>query len=544
MQTSIVNANVLNQLDRLNSIGIALSAEHDNNRLLEIILMGAKELTNADGGTLYTVTEEATLKFEILRTLSLNIAMGGSTGKDIPFPTLPIYLEDGKPNNNMVAAYSVINATTVNIPDAYLTEGFDFSGTRQFDEKMGYRSKSFLTVPMKNHENEIIGVLQLINAIDPQTNEIIAFSESHQHLVESLASQAAVALTNHHLIKGLKGLFESFIKLIADAIDEKSPYTGGHCQRVPELTMMLAEAAIKADAGPLKDFAMSEKEIYELKIAAWLHDCGKVTTPEYVMDKATKLETIFDRIHLIDHRFDLMATQRENAYLRKMLLQDRSGAMVNIKQINHDITVIKKQLDDDKNFIRKVNFGSESMKPEDLKRIRDIAHYEYLNDSGHTVKFLSVDEVYNLTIERGTLTPEERMVINNHIVVTINMLESLPYPKDLRRVPEYAGGHHERMDGKGYPKGLTRDQMSIPARMMGIADIFEALTSKDRPYKKAKTLSETLYILGKMQLDNHVDPDIFDLFIREKVYLRYAEKFLEPHQIDDVDESSIPGYQV
>ncbi len=544
MQTSIVNANVLNQLDRLNSIGIALSAEHDNNRLLEIILMGAKELTNADGGTLYTVTEEATLKFEILRTLSLNIAMGGSTGKDIPFPALPIYLEDGQPNNNMVAAYSVINATTVNIPDAYLTEGFDFSGTRQFDEKMGYRSKSFLTVPMKNHENEIIGVLQLINAIDPQTNEIIAFSESHQHLVESLASQAAVALTNHHLIKGLKGLFESFIKLIADAIDEKSPYTGGHCQRVPELTMMLAEAAIKADAGPLKDFAMSEKEIYELKIAAWLHDCGKVTTPEYVMDKATKLETIFDRIHLIDHRFDLMATQRENAYLRKMLLQDRSGAMVNIKQINHDITVIKKQLDDDKNFIRKVNFGSESMKPADLKRIRDIARYEYLNDSGHTVKFLSVDEVYNLTIERGTLTPEERMVINNHIVVTINMLESLPYPKDLRRVPEYAGGHHERMDGKGYPKGLTRDQMSIPARMMGIADIFEALTSKDRPYKKAKTLSETLYILGKMQLDNHVDPDIFDLFIREKVYLRYAEKFLEPHQIDDVDESNIPGYQV
>ena len=203
MQTSIVNTNVLNQLDRLNSIGIALSAEHDNNRLLEIILMGAKELTNADGGTLYTVTEEATLKFEILRTLSLNIAMGGSTGKDIPFPALPIYLEDGKPNNNMVAAYSVINATTVNIPDAYLTEGFDFSGTRQFDEKMGYRSKSFLTVPMKNHENEIIGVLQLINAIDPQTNEIIAFSESHQHLVESLASQAAVALTNHHLIKGL-----------------------------------------------------------------------------------------------------------------------------------------------------------------------------------------------------------------------------------------------------------------------------------------------------------------------------------------------------
>ena len=543
MQTNTNKSNPLNQLDRLNSIGVALSAEHDNKRLLETILLGAKELTNADGGTLYTVTEEGTLKFEILRTLSLDIAMGGTTGKPITLSPLPIYLEDGSPNTNMVAAYSVLNAITVNIADAYLTEGFDFSGTRQFDEKMGYRSQSFLTVPMKNHENEMIGVLQLINAIDPMTNQIIAFSESHQRLVESLASQAAVALTNHHLINGLKDLLESFIKLIADAIDEKSPYTGGHCQRVPELTMMIADAAIKTGTGPLKDFSMTEKEVYELKIAAWLHDCGKVTTPEYVMDKATKLETIFDRIHLVDHRFELMEAQRENVYLRKALLQARPGNVVNVKQVNHDINVIKKQLDDDKNFIRKINFGTEFMRPEDIQRIKDIGNYEYKNDSGHTVKFLSENEVYNLTIERGTLTPEERLVINNHIVVTINMLEALPYPKDLRRIPEYAGGHHERMDGKGYPKGLTRDQMSIPARMMGVADIFEALTSKDRPYKKAKTLSETLAILGKMKLDNHIDPDIFDLFIREKIYLKYAEKFLEAQQIDTIDENNIPGYQ-
>jgi HD-GYP domain-containing protein (c-di-GMP phosphodiesterase class II) len=534
---------MLNQLERLNSIGVALSVEHDTNSLLEIILLGAKELTNADGGTLYTVTDDAKLKFEIMRTLSLDIAMGGTTGKQIPFSPLPIYLEDGKPNTNMVAAYSVVHAKTVNIPDAYLTEGFDFSGTRKFDENTSYRSKSFLTVPMKNHENEIIGVLQLINAIDPLTKKIIPFSESHQRLVESLASQAAVALTNHNLIKGLKDLFESFIKLIADAIDEKSPYTGGHCQRVPDLTMMLAEAAIKANAGPLKDFHMTEKEIYELKIAAWLHDCGKVTTPESVMDKATKLETIFDRIHLIDHRFDLLKAQRENVYLHKVLEAAKEGKSINAKEIKHDINVIKKQLDDDKNFIRKVNFGSESMRSQDKQRVKEIADYEYLNDSGHAVKFLSENEVYNLTIEKGTLTPEERMVINNHIVVTINMLESLSYPKDLRRVPEYAGGHHERMDGRGYPKGLTRDQMSIPARMMGIADIFEALTSKDRPYKKAKTLSETLGILGKMRLDNHIDPDIFDLFVREKIYLQYAEKFLDSEQIDYVDHANIPGYK-
>jgi len=214
-------AELLNQLERLNAIGVALSSEPDNKRLLETILLGAKELTNADGGTLYTVTDEGKLKFEIMRTLSLNISVGGTTGKPIPFSPLPLFLDDKTPNHNMVAACCVLKDQTINIDDAYLADGFDFSGTRAFDKKMHYRSKSFLTVPMKNHEGEIIGVLQLINAIDPKTKEVISFTQSHQRLVESLASQAAVAMTNQNLIGGLKGLFESFIKLIADAIDEK-----------------------------------------------------------------------------------------------------------------------------------------------------------------------------------------------------------------------------------------------------------------------------------------------------------------------------------
>ncbi len=538
----MLHTDMLNQLERLNAIGVALSSEHDNSRLLEVILLGAKELTNADGGTLYTVTEDGKLKFEIMRTQSLGIAMGGTTGKPIPFSPLPLYIEKDKPNVNMVAAYSVINAKTVNISDAYLAEGFDFSGTRKFDEKTGYRSQSFLTVPMKNHENEIIGVLQLINAIDPKTKEIVAFTQAHQRLVESLASQAAVALTNHNLIDGLKNLFESFIKIIADAIDEKSPYTGGHCQRVPELTIMLAEAAIKANKGPFRDFSLTEKEFYELKIAAWLHDCGKVITPESVMDKATKLETIFDRIQLIDQRFELLKAQRKIAYLHMLLESSSPNNTANMKAVQEDLSVINKQLDEDRAFIRHINIGSESMSLEDQQRVKKIAKYEFTNDKGKPDKFLTDNEVYNLTIIRGTLTKEERAIINNHINVTINMLESLPYPKDLSRVPEYAGGHHERMDGKGYPKGLTRDQMSIPARIMGVADIFEALTAKDRPYKKAKTLSESLTILGRMALDNHIDPDVFNLFIREKVYLRYAEMFLEPEQIDEVNEAKIPGY--
>jgi HD-GYP domain-containing protein (c-di-GMP phosphodiesterase class II) len=442
----------------------------------------------------------------------------------------------------MVAAYAVLNDRTVNIPDAYEAEGFDFSGTRKFDESTGYRSKSFLTIPMKNHENEIIGVLQLINAIDPETNEIVTFSPANQQLVESLASQAAVALTNHNLIEGLKDLFEAFIELIADAIDEKSPYTGGHCQRVPELTMMLADAANRTRVGPLKDFSMSEKDIYELRIAAWLHDCGKVTTPESVMDKPTKLSTIFDRIHLVEQRFELLKKQAECDMLRKQLEAMKSGQSLDVAKLDIQLTAFKQQLDEDRDFLCNANIGGEFMRPEHQQRVRDIAAYTLLDAEGKPTNLLTENEIYNLNIARGTLTSEERTIINNHIVVTINMLESLPYPKDLRRVPEYAGGHHERMDGKGYPRGLTREQMSVPARVMGIADIFEALTSRDRPYKKAKTLSESLNILGKMKLDNHIDPDLFDVFIREKVYLRYAQQFLEPEQIDEVDESLIPGY--
>ena len=535
-------SDLIKQLERLNSIGVALSAERDNNRLLEMILLGAKEITNADGGTLYTITDDAHLKFEIMHTDTLEIAMGGTTGVIIPFAPLPLYLANGSENLNMVAAHAVLKEKSVNIEDAYVVEGFDFSGTRKFDLNTGYRSKSFLAIPLRNHENEIIGVLQLINAIDPDTQEIVPFSDSSQRLVESLASQAAIAMTNHNLIEGLRNLFEAFIELIADAIDEKSPYTGGHCQRVPELTMMLAEACHSIQTGPLKDFKMTELDQYELRIAAWLHDCGKVATPEYVMDKPTKLATIFDRIEFIDQRFELVKAQAERTLLLKQLDALKTGQNIDINALETAHRHLVQHMDADRDFLRNANYGSEFMTDEDQQRVKAIANYEYIDANGKTVKFLSENEVYNLSIVRGTLTKEERTIINNHIVVTINMLESLPYPKSLRRVPEYAGGHHERMDGKGYPKGLTREQMSIPARMMGIADIFEALTSRDRPYKKAKTLTESLCILGKMKLDNHIDPDIFDLFVREKIYLRYAEKFLEPSQIDEVDESTIPGY--
>lgn len=542
---------LLKRLERLNSIGVALSAERNNQRLLEMILLGAQAITNADGGTLYTITEDNHLKFEMMSNKTLGISLGGTTGKPIPFLPLPLYLEDGRPNLTTVAAYATLNNKTVNIENVYEVEDFDFSGTRKFDAKTGYHSQSFLTIPMKNHESEVIGVLQLINAIDIDTGEIIPFSIANQSLVESLASQAAVAMTNHNLIEGLKGLFESFIELIADAIDQKSPYTGGHCRRVPELAIMLTQAAIDAKAGPLADFTLNENELYELKVASWLHDCGKVTTPEAIMDKPTKLSSIFDRIELVNQRFELLKQQAETIMLKKqlaLLRQERVAGEQNdlsreLVALEDELVAFKSQCDADRDFLQKTNFGAESMSPEDQQRVYAIGRMTMLDSVGREVAFLNDDEIYNLSITRGTLTEEEREIINNHIVVTINMLESLKYPKSLKRVPEYAGGHHERMDGKGYPRGLTREQMSVPARVIGIADVFEALTSKDRPYKKAKTLAESLTILGNMKVNNHIDPDLFDLFIREKLYLKYAEKFLEPEQIDEVDVTKIPGYE-
>ena len=362
-------------------------------------------------------------------------------------------------------------------------------------------------------------------------------------------------------------LFESFISMINTAIDDKSAYTGGHCERVPVLTMMLADAVNRTKDGPLKDFVMTEKDRYELKIAGLLHDCGKITTPVHVVDKSTKLETIFDRIHLIDTRFEVLKRDAEIAMLRAQLnlpstsplptplpplhsslsrLRERGGERAEFEE--RDVEMLAeyeariRQLNNDRDFLRHCNVGSEKMDAAHQERVHSIAAYHWRNEAGEQVNFLNEEEQGNLTIRAGTLNDAERQIINHHIDVTIKMLESLPWPRHLKKVPEYAGGHHERMDGKGYPRGLTRDQMSVQARVMGIADIFEALTAKDRPYKRGKTLTESLSILGKFKENGHIDPDLFDVFVREKVYLEYAKQFLDSDQIDIVDEQMIPGY--
>ena len=515
-------------------IGLALSIEKDLNKLLEMIVDEARKLSHADAGTLYIVDNaNKNLRFEILQNDTMQTRMGGTSGVAIDLPDVPLYI-DGQPNHSNVSSYVALTGKTVNIPDVYEAEGFDFTGPRNYDASTGYRSKSMLVVALQNHENDIIGVLQLLNAQIPQTEVVIPFSEEYVDLVASLASQAAVALTNTQLIQDLQNLLYAFIKSIATAIDEKSPYTGGHINRVVDLTMMIAEKINQTTEGRFKNVYFSQDELEELRLAAWMHDVGKITTPEYVVDKSSKLETIFDRINLIETRFGLIAKTIETKYLQRKIDILKNNP-VDLEQVEKLDTALLAELEanaEDLRFIRSCNLPGEFMDDQKIERVQAIAQKTYPLD-GAMHPYLTDDEVTNLTIRKGSLTNEERKIIENHALMTLRILNQLPFPRKLTRVPEFASGHHEKLDGSGYPQNLGAKDLSLQARIMAVADIFEALTAKDRPYKEPMKLSQAIKIMGLMKKDQHIDPDILDLFISSDLYLDYAHKQMNPEQIDE-----------
>ncbi|MDX2128919.1 MAG: HD domain-containing phosphohydrolase [Chloroherpetonaceae bacterium] len=532
-----------NELKKLNDLGIALSVEQDVVKLLDMILTVSMEFTNADAGSMYIVEDKQGVQPDptnYFTNKQFRFKHAKNFSREVPFKemTFPI-------TRNSIAGYTALSAETLNLPDVYfIPQGSEFSfGGRGFDSAINYRTKSMLVVPMLNHQKEVIGVIQLINkkkdaSLKLNTPEeadsiVIPFTRKDERLISSLASQAAVTLENQILFESHKILLESFIRLIAEAIDKKSAYTGGHCNRVPILTEMLAKAAVESTSEPFKEFSLTSEQWYELHIAAWLHDCGKVVTPVHVMDKATKLETIYDRINTVKARFEVLKRDAQIDYLTALQRNGKSH-----DQIDAEYQATLKSIEEDSKFIEEVNIGGEFLSDEKIARIKSIGARK-IKMNGTETTLLTEEEVYNLSIRRGTLSNEERKIINDHIVVTIEMLEKLPFPRNLLRVPEYAGGHHEKMDGTGYPKGLTKDQMSIPARIMAIADVFEALTAVDRPYKKGKTLSESMNIMAKMKEEHHLDPELLDLFVTSGVYKEYAKKFMQPELIDEVDETRI-----
>lgn len=553
--------------------GMLLSSERDKHRLLQHILMQGKRICNADAATLYLMTDQDSLRFTLR-----------SKADQLPAFELPLHDPvTGLPNERHVSTYVALRKETVVIDDVYCETRFDLSGTRRFDLESGYRTVSMLCVPLIAHGGEVLGVLQFMNAMVPGSSEVVSFSRQSLGFVEALASQSAVALENHNLIESQTALIDSMIEILAGAIDAKSAYTGGHCARVPELALMLAEKASAANEGPLADFRFETEEQWrEFRIGAWLHDCGKITTPEHIVDKATKLETVYNRIHEIRMRFEVLLRDAMIERLEALNAGEARGTA----DLRHAATVAR--LQEEFAFVAECNIGGEVMAPERIDRLQRIGEQRwtrYFDDrmgisheeTAHLERFPSkpmpaaetlladkpehlmprlasktldpkygfkmtvpehqfnFGELYNLSIERGTLTAEERFKVNEHIVQTIVMLENLPFPKNLQRVPEYAGTHHETLLGTGYPRQLGPDQLSVPARIMAIADIFEALTACDRPYKKAKPLSESIRILARLRDRGHIDADLFALFLSSGLHLSYGDRHLKPEQLDQVD---------
>jgi len=572
-------------LQQFFEISRALSAEKDQRRLLEMILREACKVAHADGGAILMETEnEAEIEVAILEIDRAGVHFGGTSGVEPPFAPAPVHTDPDVAGRPGLDGETARELQTIRINS--IAEDFRFD-LRRIHERFNhgeYECHSVMSVPLADQKGQLVGLMQLVNARDT-TGAVGGFDPEIVPFVEALSSDAAVALDLRRLLKAQKDLLEAFIHVVAGAIDAKSPYTHGHCQRVPVIAKQLAEKAHGSSEPPFDDFILSEDEWYELHIASWLHDCGKVTTPEYVVDKSTKLETLADRIHEIRTRFEVLWRDAEIDYLRARAQQapDDPEALKRLEERWEGIRA-------DWAFIAECNQGEVFMIEERIERVHRIAaqtwerhlddrlglsHEELerktrqpaanlpttetlladkpehlierpgdgpiFGDNPHGFDMdvpehlYNLGEVYNLCVPRGTLTAEERFKINDHIIQTINMLGRLPFPRELKRVTDWAGNHHEKLDGTGYPRRLGEDDLSIPERVMAIADIFEALTATDRPYMRPKTMSIALKIMSSMRDSGHLCPDLFELFLESGIWREYGEEYLKPEQMDEVD---------
>lgn len=519
-------------IQRLTRIGEALSSETDLAKIFDMILEEAIEYTGADGATIYMVNEQAQqLEFVIVYNRTMNMRQGGSHGK-VDWPPLPLYDEEGKPRINRIVTSVYHTKELVYFDDVYEARGYDISGTMMTDKSRNYRSKSMVTLPLKNHEDEVLGIIQMINATDSAGN-IISFNDEHRTMLSSLASQAAISLSNRHLIESLETLLMQFMSAIAKAIERKSKYSSNHITRVAQLTDMFALKLNENGSGKLRDLKFNTNELTELSMAGMMHDVGKIVTPEFIMDKSTKLETIMDRIILVSQRFTTMKTLLK--YVKSSVsageYEDKIKAWFGEKVFPEKV---EEYLDSELEFITKINQGGEWLPDEVIARIAALAEINFEYEGLHYF-LISEDEMKNLQIRKGTLTREEIREMAQHVHVTWEMLSQLTFPKKYANVATYAAQHHEKLNGKGYPYGLTAEQIPMQSRIIAIADIFEALTAPDRPYTKAKTLSEALNIIARCVRDGELDRDLVDFFLDSSLHLDFAKQFMDPAQIDNPD---------
>ena len=553
--TEIILENFINLLNN------TAENSHNTDDVIVKVMEAAAKIANADGYFFFNVTSGYFLNLLYSRISSLATTIAGTANMRM-FPS--VYLPDVRDKKDKhPAEICAINQEIINSSNILNESGVDTSDLAEFDRANDYTTVSALVFPLFNSKHNVVGVAQFINATDNK-GKIINFTQDDQEKMMAMCQIIAIALERKQLSEAYTQLLESFVDVLAKAIDAKSPYTGLHCQKVPIITRMLATAAVQETKGPLKNFEMSDNDWYALHIASWLHDCGKIITPEYIMDKSAKLETINNRIHEIRSRFEILRRDAHIEYLQKRLKNADTK-----EKLQAEFVAKVEKMTDDFEFVGKCNIGDEALTKQDIERLDKIAEeYSFVRYFSRMTglswgekKLINTPSTYinpevehvlqdrpeqvagpynqgeltNIKIKQGTINNAERQKINEHIVTTINMLKNLPFPPELANIVEYAGAHHERVDGKGYPNGLTGEQMSIPAKIMAIADVYEALTAKDRPYKEPKKLSQVLKIMQEMKNTGHLDPDLYELFIKSGVYMDYAKEYIDKNQIDDIN---------
>lgn len=525
----------LEHIEQLTKIGKALSGESELSKIFDMILDEGVAFTKADAATIYRVNDEnKSLEFEIVYNATMNMRQGGSHGP-VGWKPVPLYDESGNPKLSHIITSVYHTGESLCFDDVYETKDYDISGTIATDKSTNYRCKSMLTIPLKDHEETVLGVIQFINAMDKDKN-IISFNEEHKAMLSSLASQAAIALTNKKLVDDLENLLLQFMRSIASAIERKSKYSSAHITRVALLTDMVAERINQDNSGTYKDVKFSDNELRELSMAGWMHDVGKIITPEFVMDKSTKLERIMDGIHLVKERFLSLKTLFK--YL-KLKLDDTEYQKLSTELLKRDdIAEPLSFLDEEYLFLEKLNTGGEFVPDELIARMQALAEIDFEYE-GERYFLLDEEDKKNLSIRRGTLNPDELKTMQAHASVTWEMLSQLSFPKKYRNVAFYAATHHEALNGKGYPLGIGEEKLPIQSRIIAIADIFEALTAADRPYKTPKTLSESLGIMAMMVKGGHLDGDLLDFFMDSGIYLDFAKEHMNPVQVDEVDIAAI-----
>ncbi|MDD2229965.1 MAG: HD domain-containing protein [Candidatus Cloacimonetes bacterium] len=528
----------LAHIKRLTRIGESLSSETDLDKIFDMILEEGIEFTRADGATIYKVSEDGKfLEFEILYNATLNIHLGGSRNPQNWTNNIPLFTPEGEPALSNIATSVYHNKSSLAFDDVYEAKGFNICGTIDFDTKSNYRCKSMLTIPLKNHEDEVLGVIQFINAMDEDKN-IISFSAEHKTMLSSLASQAAIALSNRKLIQSMESLLNQFVRSIATAIERKSKYSGAHISRVATLTELFADKINLADEHYFGGRRFSDDELKELSMAGWMHDVGKIVTPEFIMDKSTKLETIFDRIEMVSLRFDKL-----DLFLKLLQTKLSENEFASFVKEHIDATIDPTKthefIAESFSFVNRLNAGEEFVAEEDIKHVEQLFTIDFHYDNQHYYLFSESEKANLMITGRGTFTGAEFQIMKDHVAITWEMLSQITFPKKYKNVAFYASQHHEALNGKGYPKGLSAPDLSLQSRIIAVSDVFEALTAADRPYKKPKTLSESLDIITTMVKFGHLDKDLVSYFMDSGLYLEYANRFMKPEYIDEVNIAAL-----